>query len=249
MAQQQISNNQATRNIAASISAVANLSITAVLNFVRVIFLLSPFLLSLPQIANANEVAAYAAIDDSVFEAPSLGENRLQSNTQFGPFIIVNATEAELNGVIDEATPNQFRQMLGAYPQIKRISMIDCPGTENDDANLEVARMIRRAGINTHVPADGSIRSGGVELFLAGLHRTYEKGAQFGVHSWIDEDGLQARDVPADDPINAAYIRYYQEIGLPPQTARAFYAFTNQTAFDSIHYMSEQELAQFQITN
>jgi hypothetical protein len=139
--------------------------------------------------------------------------------------------------------------MIKAYPAIKRISMIDCPGTENDDANLEVARMIRKAGISTHVPADGSVRSGGVELFLAGLHRTYEKGAQFGVHSWIDEDGVQARDVAPDDPINAAYIGYYQEVGLPPQTARAFYAFTNQTAFNDIHYMSEQELARFQIAN
>lgn len=249
MVQQQRTNNQATQNIRASITAGARLSIMAVLNFVRVIFLLSPFFLSLPQIANANENTAYAVIDDGIFEASPLGEDRIQINAQFGPFNVVNATEANLNGVIDTSTPNAFRQMLVAYPQIRRISMIDCPGTENDDANLEVARMIRRAGINTHVPADGSIRSGGVELFLAGLSRTYEKGAKFGVHSWIDDDGLQARDVPADDPINAAYISYYQEVGLPPQTARAFYAFTNQTAFDSIHYMSEQELAKFQIAN
>jgi hypothetical protein len=244
MAQQHTFNSRATRSISASIGAGARLSIMAVLNFVRVVFLLSPFLLSLPQIAQASEASAYAAIDDSIFETPSLGEH-----AQFGPFTIINAAEAQLNGVTDEATPSQFRQMIKAYPTIKRISMIDCPGTENDDANLEVARMIRKAGISTHVPADGSVRSGGVELFLAGLKRTYEKGAQFGVHSWIDEDGMQASDVTANDPINAAYIGYYQEVGLPPHTARAFYAFTNQTAFNDIHYMSEQELARFQIAN
>jgi hypothetical protein len=249
MVPKQISNNQATRKFVASISSVAHMSISALLNFVRILFLASPFLLSLPQIANANEAAAYAAIDDSIFEAQSLGETHEQNIAQFGPFTIVSATEAHLNGVTDEATPDQFRKMLNAFPKLKQISMIDCPGTENDDANLEVARMIRRAGINTHVPAEGSVRSGGVELFLAGLHRTYAKGAQFGVHSWIDENGLQADDVPADDPINAAYISYYQEVGLPAQTARAFYAFTNQTAFDSIYYMSEQELAKFQIVN
>jgi hypothetical protein len=244
MAQHHTSNIRATHSISATISAGARLSIMAVLNFVRLIFLLSPFLLSIPQIARASEASAYAAIDESIFDTPSLGQS-----AQFGPFIIVSATEARLNGATDEATPGQFRQMIKAYPGIKRISMIDCPGTENDDANLEVARMIRKAGINTHVPAEGSVHSGGVELFLAGLKRTYEKGAQFGVHSWIDEDGMQADDVPANDPINMAYIRYYQEVGLPPQTARAFYAFTNQTAFDSIHYMSEQELARFQIAN
>lgn len=244
MTQQHLLDIRATHSISATISAGARLSIMAVLNFIRLVFLLSPFFLSIPQIARANEASAYAAIDGSIFGTPSLGES-----AQFGPFIIVSATEAKLNGATDEATPSQFRQMIEAYPGIKRISMIDCPGTENDDANLEVARMIRKAGISTHVPANGSVRSGGVELFLAGLKRTYEKGAQFGVHSWIDEDGMQAHDVPANDPINAAYISYYQEVGLPPQTARAFYAFTNQTAFDSIHYMSEQELARFQIAN
>ena len=244
MVQQHSLNIRATQSITASIGAGARLSIVAVLNFIRILFLLSPFLLSIPQIARASEASAYAEIDASIFDAPSFGEN-----AQFGPFTILSAAEAHLNGATDEATPDQFRQMIKAYPGIKRISMIDCPGTENDDANLEVARMIRKAGISTHVPANGSVRSGGVELFLAGLKRTYEKGAQFGVHSWIDEDGMQARDVPANDPINAAYISYYQEVGLTPQTARAFYAFTNQTAFDSIHYMSEQELARFQITN
>jgi hypothetical protein len=244
MAQQHSLNIRATHSISTSIGAGARLSIMAMLNFIRIVFLLSPFFLSIPQIARANEPSAYAAIDDSIFEAPSLGEH-----AQFGPFLIISAVEAQLNGATDEATPDQFRQMIKAYPAIKRIIMIDCPGTENDDANLEVARMIRKAGINTHVPADGSVRSGGVELFLAGMKRTYEKGAQFGVHSWIDEDGMQASDVASDDPINAAYIGYYQEVGLPPQTARAFYDFTNQTAFNDIHYMNEQELARFQIAN
>jgi hypothetical protein len=249
MAEQRIINKRTTHRIAISIGAGANLSITAMLNFVRIIFLLSPFILSLPQVAKASEASAYTIVDDSGFDTATPGTARPQVIAQFGPFMMVSATEAELNGATDEATPGQFRQMLIQYPALKRINMIDCAGTENDDANLEVARMIRRAGINTHVPADGSIRSGGVELFLAGAHRSYDKGAQFGVHSWIDEDGHQAGDVPADDPINQAYIKYYQEVGLPLQTARAFYAFTNQTAFDAIHYMTEQELAQFNLIN
>ena len=249
MTQQHITERHATRSISGTIRAGADLSINAFFNFVRVIFLLSPIFLSLPQVARASETTAYAAIDDSVFDDATSGEARAAPLASFGPFNIVSASEAELVGATDEQTPGQFRRMLSLYPRLSRITMLDCPGTENDDANLEVARMIRRAGISTHVPADGSVRSGGVELFLAGTHRSYEKGAEFGVHSWIDEDGHQARDVPADDPINAAYIRYYQEIGLPLQTARAFYAFTNQTAFDAIHYMTEQELARFQITN
>ena len=139
--------------------------------------------------------------------------------------------------------------MRAAYPQIGLIRMVECAGTENDEANLELARMIRRAGISTHVPANGSVRSGGVELFLAGLHRTYDHGAEFGVHSWEDEEGHQARDLPASDPVNASYLNYYREVGLPAPTAQAFYAFTNATPFQSIHYMTEAELERFGLTN
>lgn len=249
MAEISSDNDRATRSVVNSISAVMRLSIMAILNFIRLLFLISPFLLSIPQIANAKEISGYAAIDVSVFDEPTLGEGQADNGRSFGPFTVINATEAAMNGATDELTPAQFRAMLSAFPALRRISMIDCPGTENDDANLEVARMIRKAGIDTHVPADGSVRSGGVELFLAGLKRSYEKGAEFGVHSWIDEDGLQAADVSADDPINDAYISFYREIGMPPAIAKAFYDFTNQTAFQSIHYMSDQELMRFHIIN
>lgn len=239
----------ATRNLVATIGRVASLSIMAGLNFIRLLFLISPFLLSFSQIANAQSRPAYAAIDDSIFASSPPGEAHNGAPVQFGPFTIIEPTTALMNGATDEHTPDAFRAMLQAFPTIRKISILDCPGTENDDANLEVARMIRRAGIDTHVPAEGSVRSGGVELFLAGVKRTYEKGAQFGVHSWIDEEGRQASDVPADDPINTAYIRYYQEVGLPMAQARAFYEFTNRTGFDSIHFMSEAELEAFGVVN
>jgi hypothetical protein len=249
MAQIVSDSDRATRSIAATIGYTARLSIMTALNFIRLLFLISPFLLSIPQIANAKEISAFAAVDESIFDTLPLGEARSAGSRRFGPFTIVDSTEARLDGATDEMTPDQFSEMIREFPDLRRITMIDCPGTENDDANLEVARMIRKAGISTHVPADGSVRSGGVELFLAGIKRSYEKGAQFGVHSWMDEDGLQASDVPADDPINVAYINYYREVGLPPAVAKAFYDFTNQTAFNSIHYMSDQELARFHIVN
>lgn len=232
-----------------TIERVADLSITALLNILRITILLLPLYLSLPLSVRAESAVSYSEViavetgnDQSASPAPD-------ALARFGPFAVVSATTVQMNGITDAKTPNQFRRMLTEYPGVKRIEMLDCPGTENDDANLEVARMIRRAGIATHVPADGSIRSGGIELFLAGQRRTYDRGAEFGVHSWQDEDGLEARDVPANDPVNIAYIKYYQEVGLPLQTARDFYAFTNQTAFDAIHYMTESELARFRIVN
>ena len=92
------------------------------------------------------------------------------------------------------------------YPGITRIEMLDCDGSVDEEANLELARMIRRAGISTHVPANGSVRSGAVELFLAGVQRTAHPNAEFIVHSWMDEDGREANDYPASDPVHAEYL-------------------------------------------
>jgi hypothetical protein len=229
-----------------TIGYVIDLSITGLIESVRVAFLATPLLFSLPQVAHAASVTE--TIDYEIVEQGPPPANPA-AIARFGPFAVLDNGKAELNGETDSRAPAQFAQMLAAYPQIRSINMIECAGTVDDEANLTVARMIRHAGISTHVPANGSVRSGGVELFLAGVHHTHDKGAEFGVHSWEDEDGRQARDIPANDPINDAYIRYYQDIGLPAETARAFYAFTNATPFDQLHVMSESELQQFHITD
>lgn len=236
-----------------SIKRAFDLSIMGLLQSIRILFFLSPFLLSIPQIARADD--AVSVIETVEYEDFTGGNdytpqaNASRAIDHFGPFSVVSPQIVELNGVIDEKSPALFRTMIAKYPGLRTIRMIDCPGTENDQANLEVARMVRKAGMDTTVPRGGSVRSGGVELFLAGVHRSAEPGAEFGVHSWQDDEGNEAKDVPANDPIHANYIRYYQEIGLTPEQARAFYAFTNQTAFDSLHYMTQPELARFHILN
>jgi hypothetical protein len=230
-----------------TIGRVADLSITGLIESVRVAFLVVPLLFSLPQMARAETIVE--SVDYEIVEEAGPPPVNPKAIARFGPFAVIDARTAELNGETDAHSPAQFAQLLATYPLLQRINMIECAGTVDDEANLKVARMIRRAGLSTHVPANGSVRSGGVELFMAGVRRTHEKGAEFGVHSWEDEDGHQARDVPADDPVNAAYVRYYQDVGLPAETARAFYAFTNATPFDQLHVMSESELQHFHITN
>jgi hypothetical protein len=164
---------------------------------------------------------------------------------QFGPFNVISASKAELVGSIETGTPRQFSAMLRAYPGIKQIDMIDCPGTGDDMANFAIARMIRKAGITTFIPNGGSVRSGGVELFLAGVRRIAEPGAEFAVHSWQDEDGLEADDIPANDPINLQYINYYREIGMDDQKARAFYAMTNSVPHSDVLYLTPRQIAAY----
>jgi hypothetical protein len=172
------------------------------------------------------------------------------ANAQFGPFFVMSDTLVEMAGVVDSSTPGQFQRMMARFPGLTMLRMIECPGSEDDDANLILSRMLHQAGLSTHVPANGSIRSGAVELFLAGVHRTSEPGAQFGVHSWQDEYGREATDYPASDPVHQAYVNYYIAMGFPPAEARNFYAFTNHAAPSSgVHYMTRAELAQYHLTN
>ncbi len=167
--------------------------------------------------------------------------------TAYGPFS-VSGESIIMNGAVDSDTPAKFRALLAANPGVKTIEMLDCPGSEDDDANLVLARLIRSAGLNTHVPADGSIRSGAVELFLAGKERTSAPGAQFGVHSWRDDTGREARDYSADSGVHTPYLRFYREVGFTPEMAKAFYDFTNRASFDDIHYMTGAELARYGVT-
>ncbi|GEM_PF-1346636 len=163
----------------------------------------------------------------------------------FGPFHMVAPDRAELIGSIESETPAQFAALLRAFPGLRQIDMVECPGTGDDEANLALARMVRRHGVSTYVPDGGSVRSGGVELFLAGATRRAAPTAEFAVHSWRDEDGYEADDFAADDPVHQEYIAFYREMGLGDAEARSFYAMTNSAPHDDALYLNSRELARY----
>lgn len=160
----------------------------------------------------------------------------------YGPFRVLDEGRAALVDVTDRSSPDQFVAMLRDHPGIGMIEMIECPGTEDDLANLRLGRMIRAKGIATHVPAGGSVRSGGVELFLAGARRFADPGAEFAVHSWLDETGLEPDDYAANAPENRRYIDYYRQMGMSPIEAEAFYAMTNSVPFASARWLGANEM-------
>ncbi len=167
----------------------------------------------------------------------------------YGPFRVVAPDRFELVGDVDSYTPGEFRAMLADYPGLRSLAIVECGGTVDDNANLALARMIRAAGIATHVPAQGSVRSGGVELFLAGVNRTADPGAEFIVHSWRDNYGREARDYAASDPVHAPYLSFYREVGMAPERARAFYALTNSVPNGGTRQLTLGELASFELLN
>ena len=218
--------------------------------------------------ADADEADAVAVDDDTaallddaaVAGAADLGATRRYApgaglatrgpaEARFGPFAVVDGTTARMSGDVDDATPRQFAAMLAAFPGVKRLEMIDCPGSLDEEANLILARAIRRAGLETVVPSGGSVRSGAVELWLAGSTRRAAPDAEFGVHSWADEYGREAKDYPASDPVHAEYIGLYREMGMDDAHARAFYALTNATPFDQVRYLTRDDMARFVTLN
>ncbi len=164
---------------------------------------------------------------------------------QFGPFAVISAGTAQLVGVTDGSSPAAFLAMIEAYPAIRVLELVDCPGTRDDIANLRLGRMIRQHGIATVAPSGASVRSGAVDIFLAGATRRAAADARFAVHSWLSADGRDASAAHADDPARAAYERYYRDMGLSAADARAFYALTVSVPNNRTLQLAPRDLARF----
>lgn len=176
------------------------------------------------------------------FARPSVAANAAPMLAQYGPFLVTGAATARMIGATDSHSPRHFEAMLRDFPQISLLEMVEAPGTSNDLANLEVGRQIRAAGIATHVPQGGSVRSGAVELFLAGATRTLEDGAQFAVHSWLDNYGREADDFAPEHPAHRLYLDYYVEMGMSEERARAFYEMTNSVPHSGALWLRAEDM-------
>ncbi len=216
-------------------------------------------LLAVVALPLAAQEIAYQEIIETVEVAPEQGTERFvqpapapapmptipSGIARYGPFRVLDASHVALVDATGPRAPAQFAAMMRAFPGITTIEMIECPGTEDDRANLQLGRMIHDRGIVTHVPAGGSVRSGGVELFLAGSLRIADEGSEFAVHSWADDQGKEAKDYPASAPENRAYIDYYRAMGLEDAQARAFYDMTNSVPNADARWLTRQEMAQW----
>ncbi|MFN3457494.1 MAG: hypothetical protein ACK4Z8_07955 [Novosphingobium sp.] len=186
----------------------------------------------------------------SLIAAPVLSASPAASYTatrqdRFGAFSVVSAQRARLVGVTDGSSPADFLAMVEAHPGIRSLELIDCPGTYDDIANLRLGRMIRQHGITTIAPAGASVRSGAVDIFLAGSSRMAAPDARFSVHSWLSQDGRQASSISTNDPARAAYERYYRDMGLSDAAARAFYALTVSVPNNRTLDLAPRELGRF----
>lgn len=161
---------------------------------------------------------------------------------RFGPFVVLSDRIAALVGTTDTESPKHFQRMLAAYPGISQLNFLDAPGTINDVSNLQLGRMIRASGISTHVPSNGSARSGAVDLFIAGVRRTMEDGARFAVHCWSDVYGKGPYDFPEHAPANELYLNYYMDMGMSHDKSHQFYAMTNSVPHSGAFWFGPEEM-------
>lgn len=196
----------------------------------------------------AAEAVIYETVEEwtepaaARFVSPALAQAERVAVAAYGPFRVLDEDTAALVDVTDERSPALFRAMLRDHPGLATLRFVECPGTDDDRANLALGRMIRAAGLAAEVPAGGSVRSGAVELLLAGRTLRIDDQAEFAVHAWLDEDGYTASDYAPDSPENARYLAYYREMGMDAQQAASFYAMTNSAPFEHARWLSGAEM-------
>jgi len=154
---------------------------------------------------------------------------------------VVEGEALIMNGEINSKTLDQFEEVIGENPQITVLIEENVPGSLDDDTMIPLAYRVRELGLNTHLRATSDINSGGVDLFLAGVERTMEKGAHIGVHSW--SDGVrEAKDYPKEAPEHEQNRAYIEDM----LGSDAFYWFTIYAApADEIHGMTEDEIIEY----
>lgn len=167
-------------------------------------------------------------------QAPKLGEQLS---------IYVEDDVAYLSGLLTHQLPQQLKAALSEHPNVTDLVLVDVPGSNDQLATMEAARMIRHLGLNTHIAQTGYVLSGGVDLFLGGVNRTIGAGAGVGVHSWRDTQEW-GDDINLADPVHASYVNFYLEMGVPER----FYWFTlDASPAERIYFLSPEEIYDYRL--
>lgn len=158
--------------------------------------------------------------------------------------IEVEGNSAYLSGVLGHDLVQQLSDLVRENPNVTDIVLVDVPGSVDQRATMQGARLIRHLGLNTHIAPTGYVLSGGVDLFLGGVERSIGAGAGVGVHAWSDGTKIAATTLNVTDPIHATYVNFYLEMGVPER----FYWFSLDAApADRVYFLSPEEVYDFQL--
>jgi hypothetical protein len=162
---------------------------------------------------HSPHLAAAALLLCLSLAGPAFGQQQNVDPNGPAVFTAING-ELHMTGTIFAHTVNRFHAAVAANPGVRTLVMHDVPGSDDDDAALRLYRAVRNRGMNTHVPANGIVASGGVDLFCAGVQRTTEPGSLLLVHPWEDNRLGRGDQVPLSNSIHDFYRNYYREMGI-----------------------------------
>ena len=164
----------------------------------------------------------------------------------------VRENTAYMTGVIDSSIPVLLSNLLDSYPQVDTIVMQQVNGSIDLAATYEAGKILRDACLTTVVPYEGFIASGGVSLFLAGCERIIENNSKIGIHTWRsftidDQDNkvvtISGIELDESDEQHKKHLAYITDMDIP----EAFYWRIVNTPFDEVHYLTSEELLEYDI--
>ena len=185
-------------------------------------------------------------IPESVFGAGSsklkISGDKAYLNTSY-----MVSDDIIVDGGLGTRAYNQIFDLIQQHPEVKTIIEEQISGSINDEINMQTGRLVRKAGLNTHITENSFIASGAADLFCAGTKRTMENGAEVGVHSWSDSDGIEAGNLPEDSPLHKDQIDYFTEM-LGSPTGKKFYFYTIEAASaGEIYQMNRTEMEEYHL--
>ncbi|MEZ9056803.1 alpha/beta hydrolase [Vibrio pelagius] len=126
-------------------------------------------------------------------------------------------------------------------------------GSGDDDINMYTGLLINKTKMHTVVTPNGSVFSGGTDLFAAGQTRTLQRAKkidnfetleQIGVHSWGTE-GKTAKDFPYTDESHRKQATYFNTV--MGDKGVDFYLFTLDSApFNGEHWITKADSDKYQ---
>ncbi|WP_338394062.1 hypothetical protein [Fulvitalea axinellae] len=173
--------------------------------------------------------------------------------TSFGIFTMTaDGKTAKMDGEINSKSLENYEAMAKDYPDVNKIQIVNCNGSSDDETNLKLSKKVHQKGISTELLDNGTIASGGVDFFLAGVKRSIGANTKIGVHSWGGTDGngnsVSASDFPKGHANHQPYIDYYMSIGFSQADAEEFYYFTiNAAPASGMHWMTAEEIAKYKM--
>ncbi len=179
----------------------------------------------IPEDIQVNDIPCNTQIGDGLIALDvKINISQLESAFPDDFSIIRQDDDGIVTGIFGAQSGEKIIDFIFQNSDVKRLIFQDAPGSANDNALQYYGPFIRAYGYETYIPSDGFAASGGVDLFLAGVKRTVERGAIFGVHSWSGP-GRAGFELPMDHPDHDGYIEYANAL-LGSPVGRDFYFFT-----------------------